>query len=385
MSSASRYSPKYGIVFSGGGARGAYQAGVSRALYEIGQKVGHQKHFRILTGVSAGAINTSFLASSAFDLDAATNHLANVWRTLTAEQVFRTDYGSVTASAFKFLRGLSLGGISDHLRPKTVGLLNTEPLRELLSNAINFDKIHDNILQGHLDALTITATDYASAMGVTFVDGPPATQMWQRTTRLSIRAQITVEHVMASSSIPLFFPPTKVGNYYYGDGCLRNTAPLSPAIHLGADRILVIGVRKMRTEPLLDSPKIQPTLGRILSVLINAIFMDAIETDLERLKIINQNLGGPDSGFGVQEQYMRPIDALYLQPSKDLGEIAKNTSYDLPRVIRFLINGLGNPTESSEVLSYLLFEPAFCSQLVDLGYQDTLKRQTEIEEFLTRP
>lgn len=385
MSSSSRYSPKYGIVFSGGGARGAYQAGVSRALFEIGRKVGHQKHFRILTGVSAGAINTSFLASAAHDLDLATTQLADVWKAITAEQVFRTDYATVMANALKIMRGISLGGISGSLRPKTVGLLNTEPLRELLIKAVNFDRIHDNIAQGHLDALTITATDYASAMGVTFVDGPPTTQMWQRTTRLSVRSQITVEHVMASSSIPIFFPPTRVGDHFYGDGCLRNTAPLSPAIHLGADRILVIGVRKVRTEPLLDPPKIQPTLGRILSVLINAIFMDAIETDLERLRIINQNLGGPESGFGAQDHYMRPIEALYLHPSKDLGEIAKNSSSDLPGVIRFLIGGLGNPTESSELLSYLLFEPIFCSQLVELGYQDTLARQADIEEFLTRP
>ncbi len=373
---------KYGMTFSGGGARGAYQAGCARALFEIGKTIGHQKAFRILAGVSAGAINTSYLASHSHDLDQATYQLTEVWKSLTADQVFKTDYAAVLANSIKVLRGVSLGSLSDKLRPKTVGLLNTAPLRNLLLSSVAFENIHQNILDGHLEAITITATDYASAMGVTFVDGPLNVPMWQRTTRIAVRSQITVEHVMASSSIPIFFPPTRVGDHYFGDGCLRNTAPLSPAIHMGADKIIVIGVRKIRSEPVLDTTNLDPTLGRILSVLINAIFMDAIDSDLERLKIINQNLGGPDSGFGADANFMRPIEALYLHPSLDLGEIAKNTSYDLPRVIKFFISGLGNPAESSELISYLLFEPSFCSQLVELGYQDTIARRHEIEEFL---
>ncbi len=371
---------KFGIVFSGGGARGAYQAGVSRALYEIGRDRGNLHVFRILSGVSAGAINTAFLASHSHDLDLGTQRLMELWKTITAEQVFKTDYAAVTANAWRVIRGVSLGGISDRLRPKTVALLNTDPLRDFLEKVVDFQKIRENILAGKIDAVTVTATDYASAMGVTFVDAPLSIPMWQRKTRISSRAQLHVDHIMASSAIPLFFPPIRVGDHYFGDGCLRNTAPLSPAIHMGAERIVVIGVRKMRDDAILEPEQIRPSLGRILSVLINAIFMDAIETDLERLKIINQNLA--PSSQAEAENRMRPVEALYLYPSQDLGILASTKNDDLPSVIRFLLGGLGNPKESSELLSYLLFEPGFCSQLVDLGYTDTLARRTEIEAFL---
>lgn len=366
-----------GIVFSGGGARGAYQAGVARGLFEVMSDAKDLSAFRILTGVSAGAINSSFLAAHASDLDLATRKLCDMWRKVEAEQVFRTDYGGLFKNAASLARGVTLGGLSQSLRPKTASLLNTAPLRELLERAIDFTQINKNVESGTIDALTISATDYATSLGVTFVDGRSEIPMWSRATRVSRRAEITVDHVMASSAIPLFFPPVRVGNRYFGDGCLRNTAPLSPAIHAGANHLFVVGVRRWRTPSLDGEPKVFPSLGRVLSILINAILMDAVEADIERLKIINQNLSAQNSNQGFQK-----ISLLYLQPSEDIAEIARQQKHELPRMIRFLIGGLGSTSESAEMISYLLFEPEFCSTLVDLGIRDCHSRKEEILSFL---
>jgi NTE family protein len=372
---------KLALVLSGGGARGAFQAGVARALYEISKDAGQMGAFRILTGVSAGSINVAYLASLAHDLDLATQRLCELWRNLQAEDVFLTDYGSVTRNAFKLVRGISLGGLSEKLRPVSVGLLNTNPLRELLDRLIPFQKINEQIANGHLDAASVSATDYSTSVGVSFVQAPAGTKNWQSANRTSTLSPITSGHIMASSAIPLFFPPVLVDNRYYGDGCLRNTAPLSPAVHLGAEKLIVVGVRRWRPVDLSTAAVLQPSLGRVLSVLINAIFMDAVEVDLERLKIINQTVQQlRDAG---QATPFRPIEALYICPSEGLSDIAQSRENDLPKIIRFLLAGLGTSEEAAEILSYLLFEPGYCGALVDLGYKDTMSRREEISRFLT--
>ncbi len=365
----------FGIVFSGGGARGAYQAGVARGLFEVLKESGDLSAFRILTGVSAGAINTAYIASQVHQLDNATHNLCEIWRNIKAEHVYHTDTGSVTANAFKVLRSLALGGISDRLRPKFLSLLNTAPLHDLIAKSVDFDQLRKNIHDKHLHALTVTSIDYATSLGVTFVMGDPKIPMWTRASRVSVRSDITTEHVLASSSIPLFFPPIKIEDRYYGDGCLRNAAPLSPAIHVGADRLFVIGVRKWKPQSLDVPPKLLPTLGRILSVVINALFMDAVEADLERLKIMNKYMG-PNNAHGLKH-----IDTLYLSPSQDLAEIARQHNRDLPKMIRIMIGGLGTPAESAEMLSYLLFEPGYCSALVELGIADVRQRRDEVLNF----
>lgn len=369
------------LVLSGGGARGAFQAGVVRALYEITSQCNRLEIFRTIAGVSAGSINVSILASQADQLDKATQKLCEVWRNLQAEDVFKTDYTSVTRNAFKLMRGVSLGGISAKLRPIAVGLLNTAPLRELLSQSIEFDKIEDNITKGLLDAVSVSATDYSTSLGVSFVQGKQPLKVWQTANRTAVISKLTVDHVMASSAIPLFFPPIEVEGRYYGDGCLRNTAPLSPAVHLGAEKILVIGVRRWRPIDLAKAPVLQPSMGRVLSVLTNAIFMDAIEVDLERLQIINQTIKLINEASATKSPF-RPIDALYIQPSVGLSDIAQTRENDLPKVIRFLMAGLGTSEEASEILSYLLFEPGYCNALVDLGYNDTMAKKEEIISFL---
>ena len=371
---------KMALVLSGGGARGAFQAGVIRALYELSQEAGHFDVFRTLCGVSAGSINAAFLASQADDLDGATARLCELWRKLQAEDVFRTDYSSVTRNALKLMRGVSFGGISEKLRTPSMGLLNTDPLRTTLSEILSFAKVGEHLLNDRLDAISISATDYSTSVGVSFVQGGKGHNAWKSANRTSLFSTLTVDHIMASSAIPLFFPPIFVDGRAYGDGCLRNTAPLSPAVHLGAEKLIVIGVRRTREIDLSTSTNLAPSLGRILSVLINAIFMDAVEVDIERLHIINQTISQLQHA-GLPSPY-RPVEALYICPSEGLSDIAQSRNHDLPKIIRFLLAGLGTPEEAAEILSYLLFEPGYCGSLVDLGYKDTMSRRAEIVSFL---
>lgn len=370
----------YATVMSAGGARGAYQAGVMRALYEICQSHGNMELFRTMCGVSAGAINACSLASRAEDLDSATLHLCNTWRNLDADQVFRTDYTSVTRNALKVVRNLGFGPISKKTVSKSIGLLNTQPLSQLIEDNIEFDRIQPNLDAGRIRAITATATDYTTALSVTFLQSGIDIDDWVSDNRLSRHTQLSTEHIMASSAIPVFFPPVNVDGRYYGDGSLRNSAPLSPAIHLGADRILVVGVRNWGQVTLESREKLNPSLGRVISVLINAIFLDSVESDLERLELINHYISELKR-TGLETE-LKPIETLYIHPSMDLAELASKHQERLPAIIRYLFDGLGSPEESAELLSYLLFDSAYCTQLVELGIEDTYQQKTRIERFL---
>jgi NTE family protein len=367
----------YALILSGGGARGAYQAGGLRALYEICKEADNYFPFRNIVGVSAGAINAAYLASHIHDLDAATANMVMMWRKLTTPEVFRTDYVSVGTTAARLLRGLTLGGFSDKLRPSKTGLLNVTPLRDLLVKAIDFSRIPDHVASGKLNSLCITATDYSTSLGVTFFTGNGKITEWKRVDRLGVRSEIGIDHIMASASIPLFFPPWQVGNRHYGDGCLRNTAPLSPARRIGARKLIVIGVRKLKNEVLDDASIVKPSLGRILSVVINAIFMDAVEVDIERVRIINENLE-----VSAQNDKFKKIEILYMHPSQAPSELAETRIEGLPPMLRFLISGLGSAHESSEILSYLTFDPLYLNSLVDLGYYDVMKQKENLIQFL---
>lgn len=371
--------PCFGLVLSGGGARGAYQAGVLRALYELNQDFRCPHIFQVISGVSAGAINATFLAAHAIDLDEATRGLCDLWKNLRSEEVFSSRLGTIAVSASRLISGLSFGGLSQKLRPNSMALLDTSPLRRLLDKSIPFGQIQTNIDRGAISAVCLSATDYSSSLGITFVQGGGDLPMWSRSRRLSVRAELSLDHVMASSSIPVFFPPIKVGDRDYGDGCLRNQTPLSPAIHLGAERLLVVGVRSSQRLHLGNTTPMQATLGRITGVIINAIFMDAIESDLERLHIINQALGKNGDPHGPPG--LRPVLPFYLRPSADLSQIAFEYRKNLPNVFKYLMGGLGSADETSELLSFLLFDPTYCSELVDLGYRDTKARAGELALF----
>jgi NTE family protein len=376
----SRPSPNndYSLVLSGGGARGAYQAGALRALYEVCKEANNFNLFRNIVGVSAGAINAAYLASEADNLDRATEKMCLMWRNLTTADVFRTDTVTVGRTAWRMVRAVTLGGFSSKLRPTKLGLLNVDPLRDLLAHNIRFDQIPVHVENGDLNSLCITATDYSTSLGVTFFMGDVALKEWRRVQRVGVRQQIGVDHVMGSAAIPIFFPPWKIGKRHYGDGCLRNSAPLSPARKVGASKILVIGVRKPSNPTLDDSNIVKPTLGRVLSVVINAIFMDAIESDIERVRIINESLKTTSAGSAL-----RKLEIVHIQPSQAPSELAEARVEGLPPILRFLISGLGSAHESAEILSYLTFDPIYLNALVDLGYRDLSKQKENLIQLLS--
>jgi NTE family protein len=370
---------RYGIVLSGGGARGAYQAGSLRALYEVCRDVGNLNPFETLVGLSAGAVNASYLAAECGDLDYATESLCRLWKDLRTKDVVRTDPFSVTRTGIKLIRQLSLGGFSSWLRSEQLSLLNTTPLSKLLAEKIRFNQIDRNVEEKKLHAFSVTATDYSTSLGVTFFMGSTEIQPWSRVHRVGIRSKIGVDHVMASASIPMFFPPWEINGRFYGDGCLRNTAPLAPAIHCGATKLIVLGARRWKQVDLTPDNNIKPSIGRVMSVLINAILMDGIETDVERIRIINRALENVPG-----QSVLRQIEVFYSQPSRTLSDIAVNYVDELPPILKFLIGGLGSPTESAEILSYLAFVPEYANILLDLGYHDIMAQREKLVQFLSQ-
>ena len=351
-----------------------------KAVAEISAKHGPKQPFDIVTGVSAGAINVAFWAAHAESLIDASEKLCELWSNVTFDQVFSSDVLSMGMLSSKWILDVSLAPMFGKHRAES--LLNTAPLRELLNKNLDFAAIQKNLEAGNLSAISVTATDYGSTNSVTFVQSAKPVPMWERKQRVSVQTELSVDHIMASSAVPLFFPASQVGDSFYGDGCLRNTAPLSPAIHLGANKLLIVGVRKQPpTSEILQMPPVRPSIARVLSVVLNAIILDGVDWDVERLSRINRTLEAvPDEK--IDELPLRPIEFLWLHPSEDIGKLAQLETRQLPRVIRFLMKGLGPINEASGIASYLLFDPIFCGQLIDMGYNDTVKRRDEVEAFL---
>jgi NTE family protein len=394
MSTTSALQPGLGLVLSGGGARGAYQAGVVKAIAEVAASLGKPAPFRSLAGVSAGAINAAWMAAFAHDVPAGARQLADLWARLKPAQVYETSVTSLGGIGFTWARALSLGPIVGGKPPQA--LLDTAPLKELLGGLLPLQSLQRNVDQGVINGVAVTATDYASIHTVTFYQSAGRVTPWRRRRRDAKEVPLTVEHVMASAAIPLFFEPVAVDGSYFGDGCLRNQAPLSPAIHLGADRLIVVGVRR-RPSPLDDVPqRVRPTLARILSVLLNAMFFDAVDYDVERLQTINRSLAAgmlpavpmPAPGTKGRDTAsfagpFKPIDILTIQPSEDLGLIARDEAHHMPRVIRYLLAGMGSTEEASDLFSYLLFEGSYTQRLIDLGYKDGLAVRDQLAGFIS--
>lgn len=370
---------KIGLVLSGGGARGAYQAGVLQAIIEISRVIGVKRPLPVITGVSAGSINASYLACTSDDMELGCEKMAALWSSLTSDRVFHTDALSAGRSGARLLLDATMGAL--YTKKLARSLLDTSPLRKLLADIIPFDRIQQNLQNGHLDALAVTAMNYSRSTSITWVQGGDEIPMWARSRRRSEKAAIGVEHIMASSAIPLFFPPVAVGDEHYGDGCLRNTAPLSPAIHLGADKLIVISVRRPDSKAAPSNGPIEPTIARVLGVILNALLLDAVDVDMERMSRVNQTLDLVPVKQR-EELQLRKIDYLWLRPSLDIGHLAGQLFDRLPRVIRYLVNGLGTSQEAAELTSYLLFDPDFCGQLVRIGYEDGIAQQEEIARFL---
>jgi NTE family protein len=377
-----------GLVMTGGGARGAYQAGVLKRIGEIPRVQTHGNPFPIIEGASAGAINGSALAAGSDNFALVTKVIARLWSELRPSDIFRCDVFSQTRNSFTWILDLSFGGVIGGGNAHS--LLDATPLRHFLSTHLNCDRIQENIKRGHLYALAISATNYSSGKGYLFIQGAKGHPMWNRSRRVTLATKITVEHICASAAIPLIFQPvtlkTARGTAFFGDGCIRLQQPLSPVIRLGAKKILAIGVRGESLEHQEEAAdEKDPSLSQVLGVLFNVMFLDHLATDVEHLQRLNQLLrDGHISQTGLEGcEKMRLLVPLLITPSVDLSELAKQHQRDLPYLIQYFVNSLGRDAAScADLMSYLLFASKYTQALIDIGYYDADKRIDEIEDFL---
>ena len=375
--------PNTALVLPGGGARGAFQVGVLKAIAELMPK-GSANPFDVISGTSAGAINSVVLASKARRFRVAVAELDRVWSNFRSEQVFRTDNLTMLKSSLHWFAAIVLGGF---LVGTPKSLLDNSPLRALLSRNVRFPRIQDAIDCGYLDAVAITAASYASARSTSFFQGASHHGAWSRTRRVGIPGDLHLDHLMASIAVPMIFPPQLLQGGYFGDGAMRQATPLSPAIHLGADRILVIGVRDETADKAADPSQLpqHPSFAQIAGYMLDTLFMDGMYSDLERMTRINQLIDSVASEHrSGAMQRMRAIDTMLVVPSKDLRVIAHKHRKQLPLAVRSLLHGIGGrgPGEN-RLLSFLMFEQAYTLELIELGYQDAMKVSEELYNFVS--
>jgi len=373
--------PKVGLILAGGGARAAYQVGVLKAVAEM-LPPDCPNPFPILSGTSAGAINATTLAIYATRFHEGVRRLVHVWQNFHVDQVFRADAPGVLANGLRWFAAMMAAGLG---RRNPHALLDRAPLRRLLYRTMPLARIQEAINAGALHALSITASGYGSGQSVSFFQGAPSLATWKRARRVGSAANITLDHLMASSAIPFVFAAVKINREYFGDGSMRQMAPISSALHLGADRVLVVGVRQ---EDSSAAARVEadeyPSIAQIAGHVLNSIFLDSLEADLERLQRINKTIRLiPAHHLRESGVTLRGVDVLVISPSEDLEKIAARHAHHLPRSIRFLLRGLGAFNRNgSNLVSYLLFEKPFCRELIDLGYKDAMHRKEEILRFL---
>ena len=373
---------------TGGGARGAYQAGVLKRIGEIKRVQTQGNPFPILGGASAGAINGSALATGADDFSRATKVMADLWAKLRPADIFRCDVFTQAHNSLTWIMDLSFGGIlgGGHAH----SLLDSTPLRHFLARHLDCRRIQDNIKRGSLYALAISATNYNSGKSYLFIQGAKGHPMWNRSRRVTLATKITVDHICASAAIPLVFPPVKLetprGTAFFGDGCVRLEQPLSPIIRLGAERLFAIGVRCESREHQEEAhDETNPSLAQVLGTLFNVMFLGHLATDIEHLERLNQLLETGQIGVSVGEgsEQMRPLASFIITPSVDLSEVADQHRQDMPYLIQYFVNSLGRDAAScADLMSYLLFTSKYTTDLIEIGYRDADERSDEIEEFL---
>ena len=364
------------LVLSGGGARAAYQIGVLRAIATILPKPARNP-FHVIAGTSAGALNAASLATHAHHLRTAVRILENIWKNISSDMVYDLHSTNLLSGA----SGLILNMLSGKNSDSAVALLNNTPLADLLARVIKFDRIQHNIDIGLLDALSITASAYGSGESVSFYQAVKNIENWQGPHRIGVRTELGLKHLMASAAIPVIFPAVKLGAQYFGDGAIRQLAPTSTALHLGARRLLAIGVSGNRSKaPLADEMTEQPSLSQILGHILSSAFVDTLENDLEFLRHMNAVIPFvPESAIERNAIHMNKIDLLEISPSRELNVLAMEHYHELPKgMTRYIKEG-----SSGTLLSLILFERGFCSALWQLGFDDAMEVEGRIRDFFS--
>jgi NTE family protein len=370
--------PTVGLVLPGGGARAAYQVGVLKGIARLLPPEAANP-FPIIVGTSAGAVSAAVLASEAYRWQQAIVSLEQVWANFHVQQVFRVDTWSMLRSGLHWLLSLVSGGV---LLPPPMALFDNSPLRTLLAERIRWADLQRSIDEGHLQALAVCATSYASAASVAFFQGGARVTQWARQQRIGHRTTLRLEHVMASLGVPFLFPPVQLGEEYFGDGAQRQLWPLSPAIHLGADRLLVIGVRAENGAGVNTRPRTRvrpPTPGQLFGYMLDTLFMDQIYANVEHVQRLNSVVElAPSAVPG-----MHKVATFVIAPSVDLRVIATRHVRSLPRGLRSLLRVMGaKGSAGAQLASYLMFESGFTQELIELGYQDAMVRRDELAGFI---
>jgi len=369
------------LVLGGGGARAAYQVGFLRALGRMFPDL----QVPILTGVSAGAICAAFLANHPGSLREASEELAELWSKLTVERVFKSDTGSLASNVFRWSVRLISGGV--RIAPPTRGMVDTSPLRDFLLDVFkskdgSLPGVERNLASGKLRSLAITTTKYATNQSISWVQSGVEGD-WVRPQRRSVHAKIRIEHVLASCALPIFFPAIQIGEDWHGDGGIRLTTPLAPALHLGAQRLIAISTRYEHAQGEIERPKIEgyPPPAMILGVMLSSIFLDMLDQDAMNMQRLNELLAElpPE-----KHRSLRPAGLLLLRPSQDIGRLASAYEPTLPPMFRFLTRGLGTrETQRPDSLSMVLFQPEYAKRLIDIGQADAERRADEIRAFVS--
>jgi NTE family protein len=369
--------PRAGLVLTGGGARAAYQVGVVKAVRDIlGNPV--KNPFPILCGTSAGAINAATLAVFADNFSRAVGSLLEVWEHMRCEHVYRTDPWHILRTGARWLSAMML--ISRH---NPISLLDNAPLRDMLEKNLQFERVQDHIDAGHLYAVCVTASGYTSGQSVSFFQGGSGLEGWERNQRIGAAVPLNLDLLLASSALPFIFPAVKFHREYFGDGSMRQIAPVSPALHLGADRVLIVGTGRQSTDQARARSNVYPSLAQIAGHALNSIFLDSLMVDIERLERINRTVQLiPAEKLSAAAVPLRPVKVLFITPSQPIERLAARFLHELPGTVRFILRPTGALNRSgSNLASYLLFEESFCRALIDLGYQDTASREAEVKEL----